>query len=359
MDRDLDAPHRRAPAPWAGNRTRTTLAVLALALAAGAAYLWERCARFQDQRRDYLALLRSLPEAGITVDSARATLAQLDAVLAPSRRDPPDVLYFNDSTMGEGETSMAALLAGLSGRRVEAVSGAGFTPTVCRQILAAVRARRGAPRLVILPVNLRAFSNAWPFAREYHENLRRILDAQARPPLADCLACLAGRYSNAASYFLHRFRHNDRGAPAYFAGRPPPLAEPPPEAFWPDTDPDEMVRDFSEAYTVPVTGDHPLLREYEAMAEEVLAGGSRLLVYATPLDADRGESLLGPGFMEAVEDNVHAVAQALARQGVRLLDLSGAVGGEHFMDRDYVNEHLSPEGRALAAARLARALPAP
>lgn len=344
---------------------RAALAFLAVALAAGAALLWERCGRFLDERRDYLALLRALPEAGITVHSARATLAQLDAVLTPSRQDPPDVLYFNDSTMGEGETSMAALLAGLSGRRVEAVSGAGFTPTVCRQILAAVRARRGAPRLVILPVNLRAFSNAWPFAREYHENLRRILDAQARPALADCLACLAGGYSNAASFLHHRFRHDDRDAPAYFAGRPRPLAGPPPggrlppEVFWPEPDPDETALDFSEAYTAPITEDHPLLREYEAMADEVLAGGSRLLVYTTPLDADRGESLLGPGFMEAVEDNVHAAAQALARRGVRLLDLSGAVGGEHFVDRDYVNEHLSPEGRALAAARLAQALPGP
>lgn len=327
-----------------------------LALLLMGAWLGWKYQRFLTEREEYALLLRSLPERGFTVDFVRRTQAEFDSLIAPGGKKPLDVLYFNDSTMGDGETSMAALFSAGLGRSVEPLTGAGFTPTVARPALETIRRFRDGPALVVIPVNPRAFSNQAPFNADYYENFRRLLALNSWPPLKDFVSCLLSGYTSAKSCHVNRFTPHIRDVGGYFdaLSRERERAF---EALRPSIPPAELelARDFSDAYMAAVGEDHPLLAELDALAAEALAGGSAVLAYVTPIDAATGERLLGPAFRQRLEQNVRVIGQILAPRGVKLADLSASLGPEHFSDKDYANEHLTARGRALTVDRLVRA----
>jgi hypothetical protein len=335
------------------SRRRLALACL-LVLACAAAWAVPGYLRFVNEYQGFLALVRSLPETGVTVEDSRYSLDRFDALMAGDTRTPLDILYLNDSTMGTGAQSTAELLSQATGRGVSGLSGAGYTPTVYAPIFEELVRRRGAPRLVVFQINPRSFSNCAPFHGIYYEHFRRYLALLRRSPLADHLACLRAGNSSAASFYGHRYSRPGQAHAAFFtnweAGRDfglEELAKSRGEPIGP------LAADYYSAYCRPVEPGHPMLAATAAFIGQIRAAGSGVIVYVTPVNTAQGERLLGEVFTRALAANLAVIREAMSRTGAVYADYSGLLGEERFNDPGYANEHTDLRGREILAGKLA------
>ena len=84
----------------------------------------------------------------------------------------------------------------------------------------------------------------------------------------------------------------------------------------------------------------------------------RTVVYLTPVDLDDVARFGGPDVLAQLKANI-ALVRAVGRQrGWNVIDLSGALSGDHFITRECACEHVDAFGRALIAGKLAPALAA-
>jgi hypothetical protein len=306
--------------------------------------------------------------------TARALEAFHNAVALDFRnaldRGAVDVVFFNDSVMGghtddEPRTTIAAMLADRLQQKITPVSGAGYTAVLFREYAGLVARAAQKPRLAIVSINLRGFSDGWFFTPDYmYAATAAYLRLLARVPAwQDVPAWLASREGDPAAYWSKRLEDAAQGDYADLFSRlnrrrDALLAENPPGLTPEDRD---RRRHFIENYLTLVSRDHPMLGFLVDTATRFLRSGTPVLFYVTPIDVADGTRLVGPAFAETVRANTATVMAALAEAGAPCRDLAALLPTARFVDREYACEHLDLAGREQVAATLAAALrePAP
>ena len=325
---------------------------------------------------EYKSLARSYKEivaAGATMPDADAQQnVFLDAyhnAVALKFRDAlqqgaVSVFYCNDSVMGghgaaEARDTIAEILGRLTGSDIYPVSGAGYTAVLFREYAVLVAKAKKKPRLAILSINLRGFSDDWLFTPrwEYAATTAYLRLLAAPPSPADLPSWIVSGQGDPAAYWAAR---TVRPAPSYAAlfkelnaGREALLAAPPPGLSPEDLD---RRRHFIENYMTRVTPEHPMLGYLLDTARRLERAGVTVLFYLTPIDIEGGRRLVGEALPANVAANTRVIMDVLARSGASCLDLTTLLPGERFVDREYACEHLDLAGRRRVAEALAGTL---
>jgi hypothetical protein len=281
------------------------------------------------------------------------------------KKSAPDVLYFNDSTMGahhsdERQDTLAQLVAAETGLTVQGISAPGLSPVLVKAYAKMLAQAPHKPRFVIVNINPRALTVGDFFhPATYFGNLLHYLtvlgnDAGPKAYLAWCAARLRGQDFNA-----HLKTITASGAfPAkedYFASRRQearlPLAG---SCALGDPEAADLCRLFIDNYMTVIDGGCPMLLVLGDALDILRRAGMTPVVYVTPVNMEEAVSLVGPAFAERMRGNMTTLARGVAAHGVELLDYSEILGPELFVDRQWACEHLSFEGRRRLAAGLAQ-----
>lgn len=270
-------------------------------------------------------------------------------------------VYFNDSVMGghnddEPRTTIATLLGDLGGLSIHPVSGPGYAATLFREYAAVIAQAKHRPRLAIVSINLRAFSDDWFFTpRWMYTASVDYLRLLAKPPtLADVPAWLVSGQDDPADWLASRTRRDASGHEALFremnARRNRLMTAP-----TPDLSPEEAKRRrlFIKHYMTDIPPNHPMIGHLLDTAATLSRAGVKTQFYLTPIDVEGGMSLVGGEFAATASDNARRVVKALTDAGVDCLDLSALLSEDLFVDRDYACEHLNLAGRRRVAEALA------
>ncbi|QAZ68190.1 hypothetical protein [Solidesulfovibrio carbinolicus] len=270
-------------------------------------------------------------------------------------------VYFNDSVMGghnddEPRTTIATLLGDLRGLSIHPVSGPGYAATLFREYAELIAQAEQRPRLAIISINLRAFSDDWFFTpRWMYAATVDYLRLLASPPtLADVPAWLFSGERDPAVWWAARTRRDASGHEALFreinARRNRLMAAP-----TPGLSPEEAKRRqlFIKHYMTDISAGHPMIGHLLDTAARLSRAGVTTLFYLTPIDMKGGMSLVGGEFAATVSDNARRVVRTLTEAGVDCLDLSALLPEDRFVDRDYACEHLNLAGRRQVAEALA------
>jgi len=313
---------------------------------------------------------KGLVTAGATTPPAGASEPQFNDAyhnaVALAFRDALDrgdaaVVYFNDSVMGghnddEPRTTIATMLGDLRGLPISPVSGPGYAATLFREYARLIARARNKPRLVIISINLRAFSDDWFFTPRwmYAATVDYLRLLAAPPPLADVPAWLVSGQDDPAVWLAARTRRDASGHEALFreinARRNRLMA-----ASTPGLSPENAKRSqfFIKNYMTDIPTGHPMIGDLLDTAQTLSQAGVATLFYLTPIDVEGGTSLVGAEFAATASDNARRVARALTEAGVDCLDLSTLLPEDRFVDRDYACEHLDLAGRRRVAEVLA------
>jgi hypothetical protein len=118
---------------------------------------------------------------------------------------------------------------------------------------------------------------------------------------------------------------------------------------------ENLRKRFIFHYMTDIPPTHRKLLSLADCAETLGGAGVRSLFYISPIDMETASMSVGPDFVAKVERNVALLRQSIESHGGECLDLSAFIEAKDFGWREdvYPNEHLSENGRARIAVRLA------
>lgn len=273
-----------------------------------------------------------------------------------------DLVYLGDSVVlsaspGDADPrELPAMLQGLMpSRRVAAVAQPAAHLVLHAAFVRYLARQERRPRHVVVPVNLRSFSQEWDPRPEYQYRVQIL-----RLRLGDLLAhAVMAPASSLGLYKLNPIAEEDYLALPIHRGdervgtvrdfRVNPGARPE----------DQLRNQIVLKYLYPLKPDHRQLASIREIARVARGAGITPVFYVTPLDVRSIETWAGPEAVRRVAANVALVREVAASEGAVLLDLSFDLGPECFDWKQFPHEHLREAGRRHVTERLRAALDAP
>jgi hypothetical protein len=279
---------------------------------------------------------------------------------------PVDVLFFGDSVIttssvcDTGDVLIPDALATLLDRPVLTIAHWAYSPLVFQDYAKLLRRTVYKPALVVLPINIRTFSDQFFRNPDFHFGERRLrirraalgLDLRQLPSfvadwLRDEIAKLAFDWVPVTIDGVELGTNAEIERKSRIDVALECLHEPY------DYE-EELSLRFTYHYMGVVPEDHPLFADLAATIEELRSQGIAVLAYLTPVNVEEGVGYVGPALSERVRRNADLVVRTLARLGVPSVDLVEAVPAADFIDKSYACEHLNQRGRNQVAEALAR-----
>ncbi len=277
------------------------------------------------------------------------TVGQCDDIV----RTRPEVLYFGDSTVypmsvdeDDRRTTPEMLAALMPERSVEGFYGVGLTPDFFAAALEYFARRDYRPEVIIVPVNIRAFSNAWRTDPKLQfGDIRSFLKHDST-------------WYRAFQQPLHAFGLIDAETTTnaeYFEAVQQQITNSPAHKNFVESMPDShrlaAIRDFAY-YGVPITFENTLLDSLVRMRETSQALGARMICYITPVDYGNIDKHLGAEVAEIARNNVVFMDQWLRGQGFDVLNLDGVIEASEMHPVEVTSSHLVAAGRLHIAREL-------
>lgn len=284
-----------------------------------------------------------------------STIRHLDGLLDAETT----VLYFGDSTLYRGDpkdTDKSALPDRLQrllpDERVGGVYHDAYGPDLIRYFMRYLVRRPNGPEVVIVPLNLRAFSQERLKRPEYQFAKEKLF-------LSYTHRIGAAFFKPLATFKFYDLTPIDRSAfhalPVWsdskYIGTVGQL-----EAAHTKLRSGDTLRDIVRMiYTESIPPDHLHLDALREIVDIARRNEMEVVFYLTPLDVARGQEVLGAEFSGAVRENVAAITSAI-QDRAPVLDLTFFLDGTYFTSRELPDAYLNERGKAFVAERIAEAV---
>ena len=222
---------------------------------------------------------------------------------------------------------------------------------VCRMLQTASSV---PPKVVVVPVNLRSFSNSWNYNPVWRfDDLVDAMEHPTRYRLFGRIMHVFGYYPRVSEkeYESSLVIDGERevGTIGEFNRRLMKAGR---------KDTPERTRDSAIAnYMTPVRPDHEGVLTLKELTRTVSGWGGTVVYYITPVDSESCAAVLGERFLMLLSENTNTIRIALTDSHSVVLDLATAAGSGCFAWKDLaepLNEHLNEQGRSLVASAVAR-----
>ena len=290
---------------------------------------------------------------------------QIVGQLRVVRRDGTDVLLLGDSvtlTTSYSDTDTRTLgemvTARLSPCRTTLTAGSSYHAELFEQIGRFVSAGAAPPKVVVVPINLRAFTTSAVFHPGWRRWLlqrmlradSRLYEAASRP--LEIFRWYEGTEGSVEEYFASPVYDGDRAVSTI--GQ---LGVIGPDLRYIEPGTPLMVRSaVLMHYLQRITPADERVQAAVRLARALKSAGIKSVFYVTPVDWMASSSLLGPRVTDRIRENARTISDALGREGARVRDWSVVMDDTVFSWRTYPNEHLKDAGRLRLADRLASAV---
>lgn len=294
--------------------------------------------------------------------------AYTDFLLKTLNTTPIDVLYFGDSTIrfyashDKDKRGIDQFFQEKSKLSVCTVANPGFSPIIYRQYVKLLKLTKYKPKLIIIPINLRGFSDSICTRPSVSFPLKQIYINYRYTGKLDWKSYLQYRFlgredsENDAWFDLPVIRNNrfigtNRQVLAasrisdfidYDAAREARYAK-------------QLALKFNYHYMMTITQKHQMLTYLDTTIDEIKQLHIPVLIYFTPINIDDGKKYDGLDFLKRVRANFTIIRNRIERKGVPVLDLSEMLPPADFFHKADVFEHLDTEGRQKVAGKVATA----
>ena len=280
------------------------------------------------------------------------------------RRVPTEVVTFGDSVMehvdprdADRRTLSDQILSGFTGCVTANLAHSAYHPEIFEAVGRFVtRLPQTRPRLIVVPINLRSFSNTWIWHPMYRvEELQRLL-------LHDSLAyTLAHRPLSAFRWYdgVAGTQDDYDRAPIYdgdrFIGPQGPLAQIVFHGAGGASRDERLRTAFVMRYSARLQADHARVVAMRNLAQVLRERGVPALYYLTPVDWQEAERLAGPDVVGHITSNARLLMSVLGDAGATVNDWTRVLPHEDFSWEELPNEHLKETGRRAVAERVVAA----
>ena len=280
---------------------------------------------------------------------------------------PVDILFLGDSSVracGSRDAkpdSITRLLAQMGPCDVLPADSAAYSPIVYQDWVEIVARQPHKPKVIVIPINLRSFSEAWFTRPGYQFELDRI---RARLRYLGFTAggvkdYLDARFTGRVERAKEAWRNSEVVYGDMHLGKRTRIDE---LALINCTEPLEylehhdfgpqLAMQFKYHYMNIITPSHGMLGCLGRTIARAAASRAAVVCYITPINHEDATRYVGPGFAERVRANVAVVMQYLATTPAHSEDLSFALSSDHFVDKRTSSEHLDLPGREFVARRI-------
>ncbi|MBF0605452.1 MAG: hypothetical protein HQL07_17400 [Nitrospirae bacterium] len=291
------------------------------------------------------------------------------------REQNPDMVLFGDSVMratrkkkcDTGSATIDELLtAALPNTRLAASPYTSSTPLVFNDLLSVTTGIESPPKIIIVPINLRSYSEEWSSRPSYQYNLERALIrikfGDSHP--FDYFLVWMYRFTKALDLEMEAWRNQTVVYPGYDLGPRRKLHDERmtlPKNLECVPHKKEQFRDvlrikFIYHYLYRLDPSHQFVQSLIEMIHKTRRFNQKILVYITPINMQDGERFVGPAFRRIVLENVQVIQTLMTDMGVPFLNMVDQLPPEHFTDQHEACEHLDETGRRFVAGQLAQVL---
>lgn len=267
-----------------------------------------------------------------------------------------DSSVFTSSRSDRDRRTMVEYTAEILGEPVTDASHAAHNPMVYRAMAAALARFPGDTRLLVVPINLRSFSEPWLSHPGFLFTRRQAFFGWlgGHGSLSDTVTAWREDEEQLMVAWRDQIVHDDQ----YRLGRIGDILEqinnvPPPEQRT------EALRRkltglrFAYNYGGQITRDHRMFRYIDEMMSALDGSGIQVLFYLTPLNYGDIQQYAGLRLTKRVVAGAATVRDYFKRRGWPLIDLSGLAPPHQFLDRYFASEHLLEASRRQVAAQVA------
>lgn len=249
---------------------------------------------------------------------------------------------------------------------VLAINRAAYSPLVYNDLTDVIIATDLHPSFVVIPINMRSFSEGWYSRPSYGFMLLRAL-LRARTGHANIMSYIhiwKYSFSRALEHEMAIWRDHDVTYPSYRLGsnhsvnenmKDIPIGlECKPEQK--ETFRQSLRIGFIYHYMYNLDSNHPVLIALTDMVKKLRQRQIPVIIYMTPINVEDGIRFVGPEFRERVRNNLAVIRASLAQWDTAWFDWLESLPAERFTDQNFVCEHLDEEGRQFVATQLAVAI---
>ncbi len=283
------------------------------------------------------------------------------------------ILFFGSSVAykaGKADTDrrdLAHMLSDrLGGERVIGCTHDAYHPGIFLKYARMIRGLPHAPKRVIVPVNLRAFSPSWHLHpswqfRTLSDALQRGTDLEGGA-LAEWIADQKVLpHEGVRRVFLLQARRRERPPDRFSFGDGGRMTFAEFDRVYysePEAEEERLEKlrmQYRVHYLDGIGGDHEMLAALIDLHREFTGMGSACLFYLTPINVEELEGLW-PGTLPEVRRNVRFVTERLGGAGAEVLDLHDLLPGRHFISPKFSTEHIDAAGKRQVIDRIVQVL---
>jgi hypothetical protein len=290
-----------------------------------------------------------------------------DLLMKEFNSRPIDVLFFGDSTIrftGERDINRDGIdtfFQQRSGLSICAIASQGFSAILYSQYVRLLDATKYRPKLVIIPINLRVFSDSVAKRPSSSFPLRQIYTRYRASGVFAWRDYLQYRFLGLED----RLNNNWRDQPVMHGtvnlGTNSQILAASRIDEWLDYAPEREQRyarqlgiKFRYHYMMHIDSKDQMLGYLEDTLDHLKKLGIPVLLYLTPINVQDGERYVGTEFSEQVYRNVSVIKGRIVAHGETVIDLSRSLDPSFFIHKRDVFEHLNTGGREFVAQQVAQ-----
>lgn len=280
-----------------------------------------------------------------------------------------DVLYFGDSSIEsfgpcDKPGNISLFFEQKINKRVITIAKPGYSPIIFKEYVKLLPKIKNKPKLIIFPINMRMFSDAWIKRPDFHFKLKQLYIHYLYSDKIDLI-----------EYFQYRFLKKQEKDMALWRGKNVLYGDihlgtvkevlensnisskPPLECMKEEYDhlyEKQLTLQFNFNYMNVVSFDNPMFSHIKEMIKEANDMDIKIFTYLNPINFKDGIKYVGQDFTNRFLENTQIVKEFLKNNRIDYLDLSAYMGANYFVDKYYTSEHVDIVGKRLVAEGLAK-----
>jgi len=273
-----------------------------------------------------------------------------------------DIVYFSDSVMRSHaacETNKSGIddIVRSNGIDIINIDHGAYSPIIYKNYI------KNLPSgtRVIIPINMRSFSEEWFDRPSYKFYKERISLAILSFDILDIFSTLKEYISNA--FIDYESTAITRGNKYLGNTKDIEILTKIDKDIYCDSNSsfmadslhkDKLSLKFKYHYAYNLTKTHKMFRYLDEIINYAGKKNIKILFYITPINFEHLNNLLEKEFLETVENNISTIINYLQSKNVAFIDLSKKIKGSDFIDRQHACEHLDFYARKFVADAISK-----
>lgn len=279
-------------------------------------------------------------------------------------KEPVDILYFSDSTSfasGRCESSRETIdefINEVTPKKILKVTDEAYSAIIYQDYVKLLRHTKYKPKLVIIQLNLRTFSDNWYKNPYYMFKVKKESISFFNSYRFNIYNYINYRYMGKLDKEIKEWKNSEVIYGNKLLGTNGTIQEEIKitehlECLGREYDYKEKLSlAFRYHYMNNIKDNHPFFNDLNNTLEELKNLNIKVLVYLTPINMEDGVRYVGDEFRSRVNSNVETITEYLKKSGIDYIDMSSDLRGDYFVDKRYSCEHVNSEGRRQIANKI-------